>query len=132
MSSNIEVAVSGPLFDGRAGEAMDQLGDTVLDRVSDYAVDEIRRVVRDRAKRRTGTYESNVRVNPTAHEGSRLVTDSSVVYGPWLEGTASRNTRTDFKGYAMFRRTVQAIRSQGVIERIGGEVFSEMKGDFNG
>jgi hypothetical protein len=30
---------------------------------------------------------------------------NNVIYGPWLEGTSSRNQTTRFKGYAMFRRT---------------------------
>jgi hypothetical protein len=37
------------------------------------------------------------------------VNDSKVIYGPWLEGTGSRNTGR-FKGYSMFRKTVQTMR----------------------
>jgi len=34
-----------------------------------------------------------------------VISDSGVVYGPWLEGVGSRNQATRFKGYAIFRRT---------------------------
>ena len=37
------------------------------------------------------------------------IDDSGVVYGPWLEGTGSRNLTTRFKGYASFRRTHQFL-----------------------
>lgn len=36
--------------------------------------------------------------------------DSRVVYGPWLEGVSSRNQRTRFKGYAMFRNATQQLK----------------------
>lgn len=38
------------------------------------------------------------------------VHDSRVVYGPWLEGTTSRNQSTRFKGYAMFRQAYQDLQ----------------------
>jgi hypothetical protein len=34
-----------------------------------------------------------------------IISDSNVVYGPWLEGTSSRNQATRFKGYSIFRKT---------------------------
>ena len=54
-------------------------------------------------KASTGHYRRNVH---GAVRNSRLgvITDSNVVYGPWLEmGRSNRPTR--FKGYAAFRRT---------------------------
>ena len=35
--------------------------------------------------------------------------DSLVVYGPWLEGVSSRNQRSRFKGYHMFRNAFQQL-----------------------
>jgi hypothetical protein len=37
------------------------------------------------------------------------ISDHGVIYGPWLEGTSSRNQSTRFKGYQTFRRTWQAL-----------------------
>ena len=37
--------------------------------------------------------------------------DSRVVYGPWLEGVGSRNERSRFKGYRMFRNAFQRLES---------------------
>ena len=54
-------------------------------------------------KASTGNYRRNV---STAMRGSvGVIDDGGVVYGPWLEGTGSRNGTTRFKGYASFRRT---------------------------
>ena len=39
-----------------------------------------------------------------------IITDSGVVYGPWLEGTSSRNQTTRFEGYFSFRKTRQYLR----------------------
>ena len=44
-----------------------------------------------------------------------LITDSGIVYGPWLEGTGSRNwPKTRFRGYAIFRRTTQDVNNRAV------------------
>ena len=40
------------------------------------------------------------------------LTDGNVLYGPWLEGTGSRNQTTRFKGYASFRRTGQWLEKE--------------------
>ena len=45
-----------------------------------------------------------------------LITDSNVVYGPWLEGIGSRNQTTRFKGYSIFRKTRDKL--QGMVPGI--------------
>lgn len=42
-----------------------------------------------------------------------------VVYGPWLEGVSSRNQRTRFKGYAMFRTATRELDqiAQAILDR---------------
>ena len=44
---------------------------------------------------------------------------AAAVYGPWLEGTSSRNQTTRFKGYAAFRRTAQFMeeRKGGIVQK---------------
>ncbi|MGV9803926.1 hypothetical protein ACWDTP_38425, partial [Mycobacterium sp. NPDC003449] len=49
------------------------------------------------------------------------VNDGGVVYGPWLEGTGSRNAPvTRFRGYATFRRVKAMIdrRAPGIAQRL--------------
>lgn len=38
--------------------------------------------------------------------------ENNVIYGPWLEGTGSRNRTTRFKGYFTFRKVASRIRSK--------------------
>lgn len=40
------------------------------------------------------------------------IDDGNVIYGPWLEGTSSRNQTTRFKGYSSFRRTAQYLNKE--------------------
>lgn len=49
------------------------------------------------------TQLTRTRVNPTVIR----VHDRGVVYGPWLEGTSSRNRTTRFRGYSALRRARQ-------------------------
>jgi len=59
-----------------------------------------------------------------------VLDDSKVVYGPWLEGTGSRNTATRFKGYSSFRRTEQHLQSQvgGILAGHVGKLVRELNG----
>ena len=55
----------------------------------------------------TGNYRRNMHSEVRNLAG--FITDSGVIYGPWLEGVGSRNATTRFKGYSMFRRTAQHL-----------------------
>lgn len=60
-------------------------------------------------KHPTGYYEAHI---TTIRRGlTRVIHDGGVIYGPWLEGTGSRNFPvTRFKGYSTFRRVKQALQ----------------------
>jgi hypothetical protein len=60
----------------------------------------------------TGYYRS--RVTTDVSKGEVTLSDSGVVYGPWLEGTSSRNGRSRFKGYATFRLVSQDMAKKAV------------------
>lgn len=63
----------------------------------------------------TGYYESRIQTTTVSADTDK-VHDSNVVYGPWLEGTGSRNSTTRFKGYATFRLVAQQLqRDAGAI-----------------
>jgi hypothetical protein len=61
----------------------------------------------------TGYYQSRIRI--TQEPSHTSVNDSSVVYGPWLEGVGSRNRTTRFKGYFSFRRASQQLDLNAVL-----------------
>jgi hypothetical protein len=55
----------------------------------------------------TGYYESRIKKDRQGDDF--FVTDSGVVYGPWLEGTSSRNQISRFKGYRTFQQTKRQL-----------------------
>lgn len=65
-------------------------------------------------KHPTGFYERHITNQDRVSE--HLISDSDVVYGPWLEGVGSRNyPHTRFKGYAIVRRTTQEMQDRGMV-----------------
>ncbi len=65
----------------------------------------------------TGNYRRSIHGETTSLHGR--IHDSRVIYGPWLEGVASRNQTTRFKGYAMFRNARQQLG------RIAGRILQD-------
>lgn len=55
-------------------------------------------------------YTMSVDVPPN----TTTVTSSEAAYGPWLEGTGSRNPQTRFKGYFGFRDAAIALDAEAV------------------
>jgi hypothetical protein len=103
-------AVSGPLF-----HADTQVG-LMLRRIERDVAQEGYRLVQvnlaGSLRHPTGYYQSHIRV--TKEPLGTSVNDSSVVYGPWLEGVGSRNRTTRFKGYFSFRRASEQLDRQAV------------------
>lgn len=63
-----------------------------------------------RGKASTGHYRRSIH---TLRRGMQAtIDDGRVVYGPWLEGTSSRNQTTRFRGYASFRRATQYLEKR--------------------
>lgn len=101
------ISEHGPLFDSRAQRYANEWADDVEQEIAQEAHRRLIGEFHTRFRHPTGYYESHVRAQPS---GSRWqVTDGGVVYGPWLEGTGSRNASTRFKGYWNWRRVGQSI-----------------------
>jgi hypothetical protein len=101
------ITVNGPLFDGRAARAAEDFCD---DWERDYT-QEAERAVHQRLdgvlRHPTGNYQAHIQ---TRRDGDGYtVDDSRIIYGPWLEGTGSRNRTTRFKGYSTFRLVAQLM-----------------------
>lgn len=108
--NDIDVSFSGPLFDGRAVEAMRRMADEVQSEVAKYAEDTWQTLMDASFQHPTGAYQSHVNV---ARRDKDLVLndgwpDSGLQYGPWLEGVGSRNSPvTRFPGYHALRRAYE-------------------------
>lgn len=114
----VKVTNSGPLFNGEAAKAVEDFQVAAENAVGDYVVNEIQSELGQVLKNPTGYYKSKIVTNRQADDS--LVSDSGVVYGPWLEGVGSRNKSTRFKGYATFRRVTQRLKEQSgpIAERV--------------
>ncbi len=131
-----DVTLSGPLFDGTGekildrgivaarhkvaadGQALASLA--FLGSIRDNHDRFLRSVtVTDRARvyvSRSGRHLYALPV--TAGPGETIVTSDLATYGPWLEGTGSRNVTTRFKGYHGFRKAAQEL------DRTAGDIAS--------
>lgn len=116
MSGTISVEFHGPLFDGRAAEAMRRLAEESQERVAAYAEDTWRAFMDASFRTQSpGGYQSHVNI---ARRDKNLVVndgwpESGLPYGPWLEGIGSRNSPvTKFPGYFALRRTVVKVNGE--------------------
>jgi hypothetical protein len=118
----VTVRLSGPIFGGRApGLVRDFLADATRDIAEQGEID-VRTHLARVLKHPTGYYQSNIRHDRVGAD--MVVHDHGVVYGPWLEGTGSRNQTTRFKGYATFRRTTQQL--QGKADTIAARALARL------
>lgn len=107
---DVDTRARGPLFDGSAGRILDRGTERGEKDVADYAQDRIRARLGRVLRNPTGRYMGSISVMQRG--GSHEVNDRGIVYGPWLEGTSSRNRTTRFKGYATFRIVSQQVEAR--------------------
>lgn len=118
------IDLTGPLFDGKLPE---DIAEAIADAgimVAEEAVDQIRNRLDINLQNPTGYYRSNIDWFPRGE--SFVVSDSGVVYGPWLEGVSRRNASSSFKGYEIFRRVRRDLDT--VAHDIAQEVISARLG----
>jgi hypothetical protein len=108
--NDIHVNTHGPIFDGRAQHAIRDYLDAAEETVAQAGERAVHAQLGAVLKHPTGYYESHVVTDLVGDYAE--VTDDGVVYGPWLEGTSSRNETTHFKGYATFRKTAQKLQRE--------------------
>jgi hypothetical protein len=118
--SDVEVHLSGPLFDGRAAQAIAEYCDDARERIAEFAEEHVLLLMGMAFREPTGYYESHIITERASADVSR-VHDQGVVYGPWLEGVGSRNSPvTRFPGYWHWKRTksLVAARAPEMAQRI--------------
>ena len=130
------VKLSGPIFDGTAERASARGCEAIRAKVAEMGeilagsalMASIRREHTGRAVRsvtttdkstvyQTGKYSMPVVAGP----GETIVTTDLATYGPWLEGSGSRNETTRFKGYHSFRIATQEL--DAVAEGLAEDAF---------
>lgn len=109
--SDVEINTSGPVFDGQAAAEVTAFLDEAKDDVAQQGFSNVMGNLNTSLRHPTGYYEGHIRVDRAGSD--RVVNDSGVIYGPWLEGVGSRNAPvTVFPGYFSFRRAAQELRGQ--------------------
>jgi hypothetical protein len=115
MAVSYRVELSGPLLKGDSSRAKE----AVEEAVKDLVIEGERAVKLDLFPGHglvTGHYRNSIHGEIT-NSLHGVIDDSKVVYGSWLEGVSSRNDKTRFKGYAMFRK------AHDKLERMAGEIL---------
>jgi hypothetical protein len=125
----IEINTSGPVFDGRAERACDELAADAVDVVAETAEEHAVALMQAYFRDPTPYYWLQVTIAHPAYLTS-VVHDQGVVYGPWLEGVGERNKTSRFKGYWHWRQSRQAIaaRVPELVEMVVSSRVAEMRG----
>lgn len=120
--------VSGPFFDARAEVIMVRGGQRIMRVVAEEADARVEILHKAFFRQPTPFYWTQVHARPRADYW--VVTDGGIVYGPWLEGTGSRNRTTRFKGYRSFRLAAQSIRANlgAIVDPAVSELCRELNG----
>lgn len=139
-----DVTLAGPLFDGRA-EAAAQRATVAIrhavsaegEKLASAAINEsVRHGKGGKAVRAvtdtdvTRAYQTEKYTMPiVVDRDETIVTTDLAMYGPWLEGTGSRNETTRFKGYFSFRIATQELNliAQGIADEALQPYLGEMQ-----
>jgi hypothetical protein len=103
----VTIVTSGPVFRHGGAPIRRAVRDTIRDLVA-KGEREVKTQLYAGHGVDTGHYRRSVHGEATS-DLHGTIHDSRVVYGPWLEGVSSRNQRSRFKGYRMFRNAKQRL-----------------------
>ena len=108
---SVEMTANGPVFDGTAKQTIKKNLAATKKALGDDIVAQIQQRLDGVLVNPTGHYRSQIDYSILQGSGALVAHDRGGVYGPWLEGTGSRNRTTRFKGYATFRKTLQQVQA---------------------
>jgi hypothetical protein len=108
---SFEVKATGAVATGHGAELVEQAMPRIEEAVAQDLATLIRADLRVVLQHPSGRFQSAA---PAIQQTGDTMTvdDGGVIYGPWLEGTGSRNARSRFKGYSTFRRMAQKAQER--------------------
>lgn len=124
-----DVTISGPWFDERGTIAIRDYLDWAQGEVATQGLADVHTNLEETIRHPTPYYETQVNIR--REDLDLVVNDRDIVYGPWLEGTGSRNfPKTRFPGYANWRRARQQLAGEvhDLIEPIPERFITRMGG----
>lgn len=105
-----EVNTSGPIFDGRADRAASAYVDEARHEVAKQAKANVSMLLDRYLKHPTPYYETQTHIDWGDPD---VVKNRVKKYGPWLEGTGSRNApKTRFAGYGHWRQATKLTQAE--------------------
>jgi hypothetical protein len=110
---SLRTFLRGPLFSGKLAKDIARGTDDIEKTVAVEGAAMVRARLNTVLKKQTPIYRFKVRANPDPP--GWLIHDQRMIYGPWLEGTGSRNRTTRFKGYRTFRIITQQLNDKAKI-----------------
>jgi hypothetical protein len=122
------ISKTGPMFNGMAKAAARQFTREASLEIAKQGQQMWVTTLNRSMKNPTGYYVSQIQINRQGNDNT--VHDSGVVYGPWLEGTGSRNSPvTRFKGYHSMRKVRAKLdrMSPAIAERVLQRYIGRMR-----
>lgn len=117
---NFRSRTRGPITDGRIHQHVAEYEEDVAEALADKGEEMVLSRLGHVLRHPTGYYESHIDTRPIGVHRYE-VHDSGIVYGPWLEGTGSRNSPvTIFPGYHTFSVIKEQLKRKrsGIARRI--------------
>jgi hypothetical protein len=125
--SDVSVNHSGPLFSGAAAAEVHKTADQWAQSLATTGAADIRAT--QNVTFRTQTPHARLQTEARAEAPGWKIWDQRLIYGPWLEGTGSRNRTTRFKGYGIWRAAASRIQARAV--SIGQPIVAKFVGRMN-
>lgn len=126
---NVNVEIHGAFLTGNPLPAVDNFVTEATWAVGAQGLADWHHKLDQRLKDPTPFYETQLMLERQTPE-IVWAHDQGIIYGPWLEGTGSRNRTTQFKGYRSVRETTQELQRkvptvvqpyvEQLIRRLGG------------
>jgi hypothetical protein len=108
--SELTFVANGPLFTGLEDITLRVYMAEAELALADRAYELVQQNLAASIVHSTPYYQTQIQVVVNAVDV--VVNDNGVIYGPWLEGTGSRNQTTRFKGYSSFRRAMETVKNE--------------------
>lgn len=128
--TSVTVNFKGPFFEtATRNKLLADMQRDIQDDTDKMSVDLIVSLFDAVLKHQTPYYTTRIKAH--RHSTHSIIDDQRVVYGPWLEGTGSRNYPvTRFKGYHVWRRASQIIdeKAHAVARRHVSTMVRKMNG----
>jgi hypothetical protein len=129
-----EVDLTGPVVEGRYQPVMREFFDKAKTLVANHGREQVQQRARSRPKHPTGSFAGAVMVRDFKKGRTVIAEHPQVLYGPWLEGTSTRNTSTRFKGYRIFKLTRGRLRKQvsHLVQGLLNQALDKLRGGGGG